>query len=119
MIGGIRMSKPTRYYSKRQERKVASSFGMKLQPNSGATSFAKGDLADQYCLVECKTLTRKQQSRTIEKEWLTKLQEEQLSMGRSLSALVMDFGDGQNYVVLSELDFKNLYAAWKEINEHE
>lgn len=111
------MNKPTRYYSKKQEKKVASTLGMKLQPNSGATAFAKGDLKDEYILVECKTLTRKQKSRTIEKEWLTKLQEEQLSMGKSLSALVFDFGDGDNFVTLSERDFQNIYSAWRELNE--
>lgn len=113
------MSKPTRYFSKKQEKRVGANLGLKLQPNSGATPFAKGDLKDEYLLVECKTLTRKQKSRTIEKEWLTKLQEEQLSMGKLLSALVFDFGDGDNFVVLTEQDFKNLYTGWKEINDYE
>ena len=113
------MSKPTRYFSKKQEKRVGANLGLKLQPNSGATPFAKGDLKDENLLVECKTLTRKQKSRTIEKEWLTKLQEEQLSMGKLLSALVFDFGDGDNFVVLTEQDFKNLYTGWKEINDYE
>lgn len=111
------MSKPTRYYSKKQETKVAKTLGFKAQPNSGATAFAKGDLIDANLLIECKTLTKKQKQRTIEKEWLTKLQEEQLSMGRNLSALVFDFGDGDNFVILTEQDFKNIYEGWKEINE--
>lgn len=111
------MNKPTRYYSKKQETKVAKTLGLKMQPNSGATPFAKGDLKDENLLVECKTLTRKQKSRTLEKEWLTKLQEEQLAMGKRLSALVFDFGDGENFVVLSEQDFNNIYTGWKEINE--
>lgn len=111
------MNKPTRYYSKKQETKVAKTLGLKMQPNSGATPFAKGDLKDENLLVECKTLTRKQKSRTLEKEWLTKLQEEQLAMGKQLSALVFDFGDGENFVVLSEQDFNNIYTGWKEINE--
>ena len=113
------MSKPTRYFSKKQEKRVGANLGLKLQPNSGATPFAKGDLKDEHLLVECKTLTRKQKSRTIEKEWLTKLQEEQLSMGKLLSALVFDFGDGDNFVVLTEQDYKNLYTCWKEINDYE
>lgn len=108
--------KPTRYYSKKQETRVGKNLGLTKQPNSGATSFAKGDLKDDNLLVECKTLTRKQKSRTLEKEWLTKLHEEQISMGKQLSALVFDFGDGQNFVILSEMDFNNIYKGWKEIN---
>lgn len=111
------MNKPTRYYSKKQETKVAKSLKLKAQPNSGATAFAKGDLKDENLLVECKTLTRKQKQRTIEKEWLTKLQEEQLAMNKMLSALIFDFGDGDNFVIMSEQDFKNIYEGWKEINQ--
>lgn len=33
------MNKPTRYYSKRQEKKVAKVVEGKRQPNSGATPF--------------------------------------------------------------------------------
>ena len=33
------MNKPTRYYSKQQEKKVAKYVGGKRQPNSGATAF--------------------------------------------------------------------------------
>lgn len=111
------MNKPTRYYSKKQENKVAKELGLKTQPNSGATAFAKGDLKDENILVECKTLTRPQKSRKIEKEWLTKIQEEQLAMGKMLSATIFDFGDGNNFVILTEQDFKNLYEGWKEINQ--
>jgi hypothetical protein len=110
------MDKPTRYYSKKQEQYVAKILDMKVQPNSGATSFAKGDVADENLLLECKTLMKPQTERTIYKEWLVKLKEEQLGMRKLLSALVMDFGDNQNYVVLPLLDFKNLYECWKEIN---
>lgn len=33
------MNKPTRYYSKRQEQRVAKAVGGKRQPNSGAIPF--------------------------------------------------------------------------------
>lgn len=36
--------KPTRYYSKKQEDKIASVTNGERQPNSGATVFAKGDV---------------------------------------------------------------------------
>ena len=109
-------TKPTRYYSKRQETRVGKNLGLKIQPNSGATEFQKGDLKDGHILVECKTIVKPQRQRTIEKEWLTKLKEEQISMRKSLSALAFDFGDGEEYVVLTIQDFKNLYECWKEIN---
>ena len=109
-------SKPTRYYSKRQEARVSKNLDLRVQSNSGATEFQKGDLKDEHILVECKTIIRPQKQRTIEKEWLTKLKEEQISMRKSLSALAFDFGDGEEYVVLTLQDFKNLYASWKEIN---
>ena len=108
--------KPTRYFSKRQETRVGKNLGLRIQSNSGATAFQKGDLKDEHILVECKTTVRPQKQRTIEKEWLTKLKEEQISMRKSLSALAFDFGDGDEYVVLTILDFKNLYECWKEIN---
>ena len=47
--------KPTRYYSRRQETNVAKKLGGKVQPNSGATMFAKGDLVLDDWLIECKT----------------------------------------------------------------
>ena len=90
--------------------------GLRIQSNSGATEFQKGDLKDEHILVECKTIVRPQKQRTIEKEWLTKLKEEQISMRKSLSALAFVFGDGDEYVVLTIQDFKNLYECWKEIN---
>lgn len=90
--------------------------GLRIQSNSGATSFQKGDLKGEHILVECKTIVRPQKQRTIEKEWLTKLKEEQISMRKDLSALAFDFGDGEEYVILTIQDFKNLYECWKEIN---
>ena len=109
-------TKPTRYYSNRQETRVGKNLGLKIQSNSGATAFQKGDLKDEHILVECKTIVKPQKQRTLEKEWLTKLKEEQISMRKSLSALAFDFGDGEEYVVLTIQDFKNLYECWKEIN---
>ena len=35
------MNKPTRYYSKQQEKKIAKAVGGKRQANSGATPFYK------------------------------------------------------------------------------
>lgn len=109
--------KSTRYYSKCQEGNVADRLHLKRQPNSGATPFAKGDLCDEQLLVECKTLTRPQKTRTVEKQWMTKLKEEQLAMRKSLAAIVFDFGDGDNYVMMTESDFQRLYNLWRSNEE--
>lgn len=110
------MSKPTRYFSKRQETRVAKNLGLRVQSNSGATAFQKGDLKDENILVECKTIVSPQKQRTLEKEWFVKLKEEQISMRKPLSAIAFDFGDGEEYVAMTWQDFKNLYECWKEVN---
>lgn len=109
--------KPNRFYSKKQENKIAETLGLKRTPNSGATLFQKGDVAGEDVLIECKTLTKQQKSHTIKKEWLEKNQVEAFSRGKSLSALAFDFGDGENYYILNEQDFLNLFECWKELNE--
>ena len=47
--------KPTRFFSKNQEKQVAKNLSGKVIPNSGATAFAKGDVALDNFLIECKT----------------------------------------------------------------
>lgn len=100
--------KPTRYYSKKQEDAVAESLSGNRQKNSGATAFQKGDVSLEDFLVECKTKTKPSDSIAIKKEWLTKIQEESLFMGKRYGMLVFDFGDGDRYVVLQERDFKEI-----------
>lgn len=107
--------KPNRFYSKRQERKGNSFLGLKNTPNSGATAFKKGDGYDDHLVMEYKTLTKPQKSRTLQKEWFDKNQEEAFAMGRRFSALCFDFGDGDNYVAMKIEDFKEFYSAWKKL----
>lgn len=111
------MNKPNRFYSKKQENKVAKNLGLKRTPNSGATMFDKGDVKGEDILIECKTLTKPQKSHTLKKEWIEKNAVEAFSRGKQLSVLAFDFGDGENYYILSEADFKMLYDSWKEVNE--
>lgn len=113
------MSKPNRFYSKKQEQKVADALGMKRTPNSGATLFAKGDVEGEEILIECKTLTKEQKQHTIKKEWIEKNEEEAFARGKELSALAFDFGDGKQYYILSELDFINLLSAYREVKEED
>lgn len=100
--------KPTRHFSKKQETKVSKSLGLKVQPNSGATPFAKGDVIGENLLLECKTLTEPRKSHTIKKDWLDKNRQEAFSIGKEYNALCFDFGDGKNYYIIDELLFQEL-----------
>ena len=102
--------KPTRYYSKRQEKKVAKATGGKRQANSGATAFQKGDIITDQFLIECKTKTKDCSSFTIKEDWLLKNEEEAFAMGKNNSALCFDFGPSasKRYYVISERLFSYL-----------
>lgn len=97
--------KPTRYYSKNQEKRVAKIMGGKVQPNSGATAFYKGDVITNQFLIECKTKTKEAKSVTIKKDWLLKNAEEAFDIGKLYNALAFDFGDGENYYIIDEKTF--------------
>ena len=101
----MQSGRPTRYYSNRQEKKVAKAVHGKQVPNSGATAFNKGDVTTNDWLIECKTKSNMAHSFTIKKEWLLKNREEMFAMGKSYNALVFDYGDGNNYYVLDEKTF--------------
>lgn len=92
----------TRKYSKKQEDRVAKVVGGKVNANSGATSFFKGDVRTDHLLVECKTSTKEVRSVSIKKEWLEKLNEERFAMGKQHSVLAFDFGDGKDYFIIDK-----------------
>ena len=108
--------RPTRYYSKRQEKQVAREVNGKRTANSGATAFQKGDVIADDFLIECKTTTATQKaSFSIKKEWLEKNEEEAFAMGRMHSALAFNFGENEsNYYILSEKHFKEYLELLKE-----
>lgn len=110
------MQKPTRYYSKQQEKKVAKKVGGRRTANSGATAFSKGDVVTTDWLIECKTKTKDCSSFTIKEEWLLKNEEEAFAMGKNNSALVFDFGPSANkrYYVISERLFQLLQQYLEE-----
>lgn len=118
-LGIKQESKPTRYYSRKQEKRGSELLGLKVTSNSGATAFAKGDARDQHLLVEFKTLTKPQKSHSLKKEWFTKNQEEAFATGRRFSAVAFDFGDGEDYIAVSAEDFKEFYDAWKQLYAEE
>lgn len=100
----------TRQYSKKQEKRVAKDLGGKVNANSGATGFYKGDVRTDYLLVECKTATKEVKSVSIKKEWLIKLKEEKFAMGKQHSVLAFDFGDGEDYYIID----KNLMSMLQD-----
>ena len=110
------MNRPTRFYSNRQEKKVAKVIGGKQTANSGATPFQKGDVTTDGWLIECKTTTTEKKTFSVKREWLEKNSEEAFAMGKHYSALCFDFGDnGKRYYVIDENTFKKI----KEVLEDE
>ena len=98
----------TRQASKKQENKVAKLLGGRVQPNSGATDFRKGDVVTKDMLIECKTSMTEKKSVAIQKEWLEKNQKEAFAMNKRKSAVCFDFGDDTRYYVIDEKTFKEM-----------
>jgi len=100
----------TRYYSGRQERKVAKTLDGKQVANSGAATFVAGDVSSENFLIECKTTTTDKKQFTIREDWLIKNEEEAFAMGKPNSALCFDFGPNANkrYYIISERLFQLL-----------
>lgn len=102
-------TKPTRYYSSKQEKQVAQAINGKQTANSGATMFQKGDVLNDLFLIECKTKTKASESITVHKEWIEKNKNESIFMNKEYNALVINFGpDEPNYYVIDESLFKLL-----------
>ena len=108
------MSRPTRFYSDRQEKHIAKVTKGKQTANSGATAFSKGDVRIDQFLIEAKTCMSEKQSFSIKKEWLLKNEEERFAMGKDYSALAFNFGDDENYYIISEKLFIKLLNFLKE-----
>lgn len=101
--------KPTRYFSDKQEKQVAKTFSGKQQPNSGATTFKKGDVVLDNWLVECKTRTSSKDSISIKKDWLEKNVKESLLVGKENNALAFNFGPNEKmYYIIDEETFERL-----------
>ena len=98
----------TRYFSNKQEKKIAKTVNGKVQSNSGATLFNKGDVRTKNWLFEAKTCMKEQESFSIKKEWLEKLKQESFAMNKEFHSLVFNFGTDENYYVLNEKNFKQI-----------
>lgn len=107
----------TRYFSTKQEKRVAKDLGGKRTPNSGATLFIKSDIDLSEWAIECKTKTKPSDSMSIKREWLEKNEEEAFAMGKPYSALCFSFGDTHNdkqYFIINEELFKKLVDSLEE-----
>lgn len=109
--------RPTRFYSDKQEKHIAKVTHGKQTANSGATAFSKGDVRTDQFLIEAKTCVSEKQSFSIKKEWLLKNEEERFAMGKDYSALAFNFGDDENYYIISEKLFIKLLALLKQEEE--
>lgn len=109
-------TRPTRFYSNKQEKAVAKQVDGKQQSNSGATPFYKGDVTTDEFLIECKTTISTKASFSIKKEWLEKNRQEALEMRKQCNALCFDYGDGVRYYVIDERLFKRLVRYVEEDN---
>ena len=109
-------NKPTRYYSRKQEKRTANLLGGTATKNSGATMFQKGDVYDAKgnFQIECKTKEKPCESFSIKKEWLEKNLEETLITGKKYSVLAFNYGPNEpNYYVIDE----KLFLLLKEYLE--
>ena len=108
----------TRYYSTKQEKKIAKQVNGRRTPNSGATLHIKGDVTTDNWLFEAKTKMEESQSFTIKRAWIDKNKEEAFAMGKDYNALVIDFGDGKQFYLVDSKTFlrmKDLLEADDDI----
>jgi hypothetical protein len=113
---------PTRAYSKKQETAVSKAVGGKVQKNSGATAFDKGDVivsGKNGFLLECKTKTSASESIFIKKEWFEKNKQECLLTGTPHQAVVFNFGPGEeNHYIIDEYLFLELLDHLNTLDEN-
>lgn len=111
------MTRPTRFYSKQQENRIAKSIGGKRVANSGATAFHKGDVTNDLFLIEAKTHTEFRENFTVKHDWIDKNREEAFQMGKRYSALAIDFGDGEQHYIIDQRLFLELLEHLREVNK--
>lgn len=94
---------------------MAKAVGGKQTANSGATAFSKGDVTTSQFLLECKTCTEPRKSFTVQRDWFDKNKEEAFAMGKPYSALVFDFGDGEEHYVIDQNLFRKLLEYLEDV----
>lgn len=73
------MTKPTKYYSLKQERMIANYLGWSVVVASGARTFNPGDICSKDYLGECKTHMSKRSQIAIKKSVWRKISSEAMS----------------------------------------
>ena len=111
------MKHPTRWYSSKQEKKIAKAVNGKTVPNSGAITFGAGDVSTEKWLFEAKTKVEESKSFSIKREWIEKNKEEAFAMGKEYNALVIDFGDGKQFYLLDEKTFLEMKNCLEAVND--
>ena len=113
-VGGE--TKPTRHYSRKQEKSVAKAIGGRTTPNSGATPFVKGDVTDDSWLIECKTCVKEQKTFSMKEEWFEKNTQEAIAMRKEYTVVVFSFGpDKPNYYCVDENTFNEMKQALEQV----
>lgn len=107
--------KPTRYYSNKQESRIAKRTNSKKQKNSGASKFCKGDVKSEKFIIEAKTKVKPSESITIKKEWIEKLKQEMFAINKEYWTIAFSFGDNKDYYIIDE----DLFIQLKETVESE
>ena len=98
----------TRYYNNLQEERVAKLLNAYRQSNSGASTFAAGDVYNKNAsiLIECKTCMTNKDSFSIKKEWLIKNKEEAKS--KRLSNNCLAFSTANNNLLLASPEYATI-----------
>lgn len=88
---------------------------------SGSDWRAKGDVYSDMFLFEAKDKEKPSKQRTIYRSVFDKLQLEALKEGGKIPVYVVGFGDGEDFMILRDLDFyglvERLLNAEKELKE--
>ena len=95
----------TRDFSSKQEQGVAKLLNGKVNANSGAGKWRKGDVQvpQASLLVECKTVTSEKSSFSIKADWINKNKNEAHANRLDNHCIAFNFGpDKPNYFVIDE-----------------
>jgi hypothetical protein len=88
---------------------------------SGADWRAKGDVISSMFLFEAKDKLEPSKQRTIYRSVFDKVRLEALNEGGKIPCYVVGFGDGEDFMILRDLDFygiiERLLTAEKELEE--
>ena len=105
--------------SMKQERYISKRFediGGRTVPGSGGGKFDSGDVRiNKDFLIECKTVTKRQNSFSIKREWTDKIREQAFEEGIENSCLAFRFGPSDKDYIVTTLDlFETLIRNYLE-----